>query len=69
MADYIQHASPMTDRGHTIALPATAPQALGGFVTNPTHVWVRRALADAIDTTLERGFTTFIAGMALGVDT
>src|SRR5215510_1312423 len=45
------------------------PQALGGFATNPTHVWVRRALADAIDAALERGFTTFISGMALGVDT
>jgi uncharacterized phage-like protein YoqJ len=59
----------MLERATTIAFTGHRPQALGGFAPNPTHAWVRRALADVIDTALNRGFTTFISGMALGVDT
>jgi uncharacterized phage-like protein YoqJ len=68
MTDPIQVA-PMPERTTTIAFTGHRPQALGGFAPNLTHAWVRQTLASAIDAALECGFTTFISGMALGVDT
>jgi uncharacterized phage-like protein YoqJ len=68
MTDHIQFA-PLPERERTIAFTGHRPQSLGGFAPNPTHAWVRQALATAIDVALDRGFTTFISGMALGVDT
>lgn len=67
--DSITPSPPMSERARTIAFTGHRPQALGGFVPNLTHVWVRQTLASAIDAALDQGFTTFISGMALGVDT
>ncbi len=52
-----------------LAFTGHRPQRLGGFnPDNPTALWVRAQLAEAIGRAIRAGFSTFIAGGALGFD-
>lgn len=52
-----------------LAFTGHRPQRMGGFnPDNPTALWVRAQLAAAIGRAIRAGFSTFIAGGALGFD-
>jgi uncharacterized phage-like protein YoqJ len=52
-----------------LAFTGHRPQRMGGFnPDNPTARWVRAQLAAAIGRAIRAGFSTFIAGGALGFD-
>lgn len=58
------------DREKTCCFTGHRPPSIGGYnLNNPTANDVRERLRKAIDYALINGYTTFISGMALGVDT
>ncbi len=58
------------DDGSTICFTGHRPARLGGYEeSNPTATLVKTALARVIHIAYDQGFTDFIAGGALGVDT